>query len=227
MEQNRSRFWNAFDDSGLLNNPQRYQQVVDSGLANIALVDDPQTRKKLTPNYSFGCKRVLLSGNYFQTFNRANVKLIAGGIDRITATGVVDTDGVEHQLDTLTLATGFDISRHLSSIPVVGRRAYALSAAWNDGAQAYLGISTAGFPNLFQVYGPNTNKGSILFMIECHAAYIVRQVSRLIEENLAWMDVQPEVMANYTEGPKTTRSQFPCGRKTAITTFDTRDQGAL
>jgi cation diffusion facilitator CzcD-associated flavoprotein CzcO len=200
VEQNRSRFWNAFDDFSLLNNPQRYQQAVDSGLANIALVDDPLTRKKLTPNYSFGCKRVLLSGNYFQTFNRANVKLIAGGIDRITATGVVDTDGVEHQLDTLILATGFDVSRYLSSIPVVGRRDYALSAAWNDGAQAYLGISTAGFPNLFQVYGPNTNKGSILFMIECQAAYIVRQVSRLTEENLAWMDVRPEVMANYNEG---------------------------
>lgn len=199
VEQNRFRFWKEFEGFGLLDDPVRYQQSIEAGLANIALAENPETRRKLTPNYAFGCKRVLLSGNYFQTFNRDNVRLITTGVERVTSTGVV-TAGTEYVLDTLILATGFNVTRYLSSIRVVGRDGRALAEEWNDGAQAYLGISTAGFPNLFQIYGPNTNKGSILFMIECQAAYIVRQIARLEREQLAWMDIRPEMMAEYNAG---------------------------
>jgi hypothetical protein len=88
----------------------------------------------------------------------------------------------------------------MTSIYVCGRGGRSLADAWHDGAEAYLGISTAGFPNLFQIYGPNTNKGSILFMIECQSAYLVRQISRLRDERLAWMDVRADAMASYNAG---------------------------
>ena len=197
VEHNRSRLWQEFEGFVMLTDPARYQQSVELGLANIALVDDPTVRRKLTPNYSFGCKRVLLSSKYYQTFNRANVELVTDTIREVTPSGLITDDGVEYALDTLILATGFNVTRYLSSISVVGRAGQGLTEAWQAGAEAYLGISTAGFPNLFQIYGPNTNKGSILFMIECQTAYIVRQIQRLQTEQLAWMEVRPEIMARY------------------------------
>ena len=200
VEQNRARLFNEFDDFALLNDAERYQNAVTAGLANIALVEDADTRRLLTPRYSFGCKRVLLSSKYYQSFNRDNVTLIANDIAAVTSRGVRTSDGVEYALDTLVLATGFQVSRYLSSVQVRGRDGLALEHAWRDGAQAYLGITTTGFPNLFQLYGPNTNKGSILFMIECQAAYIVRQLARLDAEQLDWLDVRPETMANYNDG---------------------------
>ncbi len=200
VEHNRSRFWQEFDGFGLLNNPARYQQTIEEGLNNIALVEDPDTRRKLTPSYAFGCKRVLLSSQYYQTFNRPNVTVITDNITRVTPSGILTADGSERALDTLILATGFDVTRYLSTVQVVGRAGRELASAWSDGAQAYLGISTAGFPNLFQIYGPNTNKGSILFMIECQTAYITRQISRLEAEQLAWMEVRPDVMNSYNAG---------------------------
>ena len=80
---------------------------------------------------------------------------------------------------------------------MTGRNGRRIDDAWSNGAQAYLGITTAGFPNLFMLYGPNTNNGSILFMIECQVAYVMRQLARLDNEALAWIDVRPEVMAEY------------------------------
>lgn len=199
VEQNRARLFNEFDGFAMLNNAERYQQAVNAALANIALVEDADTRRRLTPEYSFGCKRVLLSSKYYASFNRPNVTLITDDIVAVTACGVVTSDGAEHGLDTLVLATGFKVSRYMSAMEVTGRDGLTLAQAWRDGAQAYLGITTAGFPNLFQLYGPNTNKGSILFMIECQAGYIVRQLARLDEQQLAWLDVRAPAMADYNE----------------------------
>ena len=82
-------------------------------------------------------------------------------------------------VDTIVLATGFETTRYLATIEVTGRNGRQIDEAWSNGAQAYLGITTAGFPNLFMLYGPNTNNGSILFMIECQVAYVMRQLARL------------------------------------------------
>lgn len=200
VEQNRARLFKEFDGFALLNDADRYASSVAAGLANIALVDDRQTRELLTPRYSFGCKRVLLSSKFYQSFNHDNVTLNVDSITSITARGVLTSEGVEHPLDTLIFATGFKVSRYLSALQVTGRDGLTLEHAWRDGAQAYLGVTTAGFPNLFQLYGPNTNKGSILFMIECQAAYIVRQLARLDEQQLDWLDVRAQAMADYNEG---------------------------
>lgn len=200
VEHNRARFFGEFDDLSLLNDPERYQAAADSGLANIALVEDTAVRRALTPAYPFGCKRVLLSSNYYQAFNRDNVELVTAPIERIIPAGVRTADGREHALDSLVFATGFQVSRYFSTVDVVGREGRSLAAAWSEGAQAYLGIATSGFPNLFQLYGPNTNKGSILFMIECQVAYILRQLAHMEAQNVAWVDVKPDVMAAYNDG---------------------------
>ena len=107
--------------------------------------------------------------------------------------------GAEHELDVLILATGFSTTKYLSAIDVTGRHGKRIDDAWKDGACAYLGITTAGFPNLFMIYGPNTNNGSILTLIESQVDYASRQIQRIADERLAWIDVRPEPMERYNE----------------------------
>ena len=105
--------------------------------------------------------------------------------------------GRERRLDTLILATGFATTKFLSAIDVTGRGGLAIADAWREGAQAYKGVTTAGFPNLFMLYGPNTNSDSIVTMIEYQADHVLRQIQRIAREGLAWIDVKPAAMAAY------------------------------
>ena len=124
----------------------------------------------------FGCKRPLVSNVYYPTFNLP-ARRARHRPDRraITRAGIVTADGASATVDTIILATGFtddEVPRPRSTSPAA--TASTLDDAWADGAQAYLGITTTGFPNLFMLYGPNTNNGSIIYMIECQAEYVVR-----------------------------------------------------
>ena len=169
------------------------------GLERISAVKDPETRRKLTPDHPLGCKRELFSDLYYPTFNRDNVELITENIEKVSARGIRTVDGSFRELDTIIYSTGFYTTRYLETMTVTGRGGLKIEDAWSDGAQAYLGISTAGFPNLFMLYGPNTNQGSILFMLERQCDYVIRQIKRLDDESLAWMDVRPEVMDAFNE----------------------------
>lgn len=172
-------------------------EIEASGLARIAEVREPATRRKLTPNHPFGCKRPLFSDEYYPIFNRPNVELITDPIECITPRGVVTRDGAARELDVIIYSTGFETTTYLNAIDVSGRGGRTLRDAWRDGAQAYVGVTTAGFPNLYMLYGPNTNQGCILYMIEQEVAYVMRQIERLERERLAWLDVKPEAMAVY------------------------------
>ena len=190
------RVWNSlctFQDKAVM------ADIEGAGLASLALVKDEDTRRKLTPNHPFGCRRPLFSDVYYPIFNRANVALISAGIERVTAKGILTTDGVEHEFDTMVYSTGFETTTYLNALEVTGRGGARLRDAWSDGAQAYLGITTSGFPNMFMLYGPNTNQGCILFMIEQQVQYILRQLDRLAQEQLAWLDVRPHVMDSYND----------------------------
>jgi cation diffusion facilitator CzcD-associated flavoprotein CzcO len=167
--------------------------------AALGVVEDPEVRAKLTPTHVWGCKRPLFSNDYYVAFNRPNLELVTEGITRITSDGIVTEDGRERKVDTIVLATGFAATEYLSAIRVQGRNGLDLEEAWNDGAQAYKGVTTAGFPNLFMLYGPNTNQGSLITMIEWEADHALEHIRRLVDENLAWVDVKADVQAAYNE----------------------------
>jgi cation diffusion facilitator CzcD-associated flavoprotein CzcO len=180
-------------------NPKLLEGAESAGLHNLEAVDDPDVRRQLTPNMPFGCKRPLSSNVYYPTFNRPNVELVVDPITEVTANAVVTADGRERPADTIILATGFATTKFLGALDVVGRGGRHIDDAWADGAQAYLGITTTGFPNLFMLYGPNTNNGSIIYMIECQVDYVMRQLRRLEDEDLAWIDVRQDVMDDYND----------------------------
>ena len=131
-------------------------------------VDDPVLRQKLTPDYPFGCKRILLSSEYLKTISRPNVELITDGIVRVTESGIETVDGKQHEVDAIIYGTGFAATEFLSPMRIVGRGAIDLNQAWRDGSRAYLGLAVPDFPNFFMLYGPNTNLGhnSIVYMLE-------------------------------------------------------------
>ena len=193
----RDKIWGWVDVAQTFASAEMREAARQRGLANLALVEDPDVRRRLTPSYAYGCKRPLISNDWYPAFNRPNVELVTEPIPKVTADGIVTADGRERSFDTIVLATGFETTRFLSSIEVTGRHGRRLDDAWADGAQAYLGVTTSGFPNLFMLYGPNTNNGSIIFQIECQVAYLLRQLDRLDREGLTWMDVKQDVMDDY------------------------------
>ena len=195
----RAEIYRRVDEGMTFSDPKAVAEMEASVLAAIEVVRDPALREKLRPQHPYGCKRPLLSNDYYPAFNRPNLELVTERIERITKDAVVTADGRVRRVDTLIFATGFATTKYLSAIEVVGRGGRRIDDAWNDGATAYLGITTAGFPNLFMLYGPNTNNGSILSMIEAQVDYTVRQVERIAGEGLAWIDVRPEPMARYNE----------------------------
>jgi cation diffusion facilitator CzcD-associated flavoprotein CzcO len=196
----RREVFERIDPNLTFANPARRAEMTEFCRKNLGLVEDPELRAKLTPDFPHGCKRPLISNDWYPTFNRDNVELVTDPIARVLADGIDTVDGTHRPVDTIILATGFETTRFLSTIDVTGRGGVRLTDAWRDGAHAYLGIVTAGFPNLFMLYGPNTNNGSLLFMIEQQVGYTMRQLDRLDAEQLAWIDVRPEVEAAYNEG---------------------------
>jgi cation diffusion facilitator CzcD-associated flavoprotein CzcO len=193
----RWEVWRRVEGVITFSDPAMLRAAEEAGLRNLETVKDPAVRRKQTPTVPWGCHRPLSSNDYYPIYNQPNVELVTDAIDHVTPTGIVTVDGVERPVDTIILGTGFKTTRYLAAIDVVGRGGRHIDDAWNDGATAYLGIATAGFPNLFMLYGPNTNNGSILFMIECQVAYVLRQLERITDEGIAWLDVRPDVMEAY------------------------------
>ena len=199
VENMRQLIYDEVDSGMTFQVEERMRDMTQQCLDAIEVVEDPELRKKLTPTHPFGCKRPLLSNVYFDAFNRPNLELVTDPIECITEQGIRTVDGRERACDTIVVATGFGATKFLSAIDVRGRGGVSIQDAWDDGAAAYLGITTAGFPNLFMVYGPNTNNGSIIEMIECQVEHIVAQCQRLVRDELAWIDVKPADQARYND----------------------------
>jgi cation diffusion facilitator CzcD-associated flavoprotein CzcO len=156
-------------------------------------VPDEGLREALDPGYVMGCKRVLLSDDYYAALTRPGVELVTEPIERLSETGVVTTDGREREVDAVIYGTGFRTQGFIAPMSVRGLGGRELNDAWSDGAEAYLGIAVSGFPNLFLVYGPNTNLGhnSIIYMLESQFNYIVGCVRALTRAR--YIDVRPDV----------------------------------
>lgn len=165
-------------------------------------VTDPELRRKLTPHFQFGCKRVLISDDYWPTFERDNVELITDAIEEVTPTGVRTADGIEHCLDAIIPATGFALGLATAPFPVTGRNGKSLDDTWRSGAVAYKGVTVSGFPNWFILMGPNTGPGhtSVLVFTEAQIAYAMQAIKKLIAEDLKYMDVRQGVQDRYNSG---------------------------
>jgi cation diffusion facilitator CzcD-associated flavoprotein CzcO len=141
-------------------------------------VPDPAMFERIWPDYPIGCKRILFSNDYLPALCRPDVELVTDRIDAITPTGVRTVDGAERAADVIVYGTGFAATEFLEPMTVHGTGGRDLAEQWREGASAYLGIAVPHFPNLFLMYGPNTNlgTGSIVFMQECQARYIRQAV---------------------------------------------------
>ncbi|HEY1926280.1 MAG TPA: NAD(P)/FAD-dependent oxidoreductase [Caulobacteraceae bacterium] len=159
--------------------------------------DDPELQEKIVPRYPFGGKRGLVdNGVWVGALRRDNVDLITTPIEKITPKGVLTRDGVEHPADVMIFGTGFHASRFLSPMKIFGRGGVELHDAWDGDPRAYLGMTTPDFPNLFMIYGPNTNivvNGSIIFFSECSVRYIVGCLRLLAETGAQTIEVRKDV----------------------------------
>lgn len=143
-------------------------------------VPDPVTRAALTPSYALGCKRVLVSDDYWPTFARSDVELVTAGIDHVEPTGIVTADGRHHDLDALVYATGFDLRGSFDRMKITGLSGRTLADAWARTRATHQGIEVAGFPELYLLLGPNTALGhnSVLIMIEAAVEHILQALMR-------------------------------------------------
>ncbi len=166
--------------------------------------DRPELRPMLIPNSPPGSKRLPRDdGRWIRTLKREDVKPITTKIDCITANGIRTQDGTEHRFDVIIYGTGFKASEFLMPMKVTGLDGRDLHEFWNGDARAYLGSTIEGFPNLFCLYGPNTNLvlhgASIIFISECAANYVLEGVRSLLQGKARSLRVKPEVYAGYNE----------------------------
>ena len=161
---------------------------------------DPEVRRKAWPDYPFGCKRILFSSDYLPALQRSDVELVTDEISRITSAGVLTADGRERAVDCIVYGTGFRSNDFVVPMRVTGVEGRELQQAWSQGAEAHLGIAVTGFPNMFVLYGPNTNLGvgSIIVMIEAQVRYAIDAL-RTARRAGAALDVRPEVQRASSE----------------------------
>jgi cation diffusion facilitator CzcD-associated flavoprotein CzcO len=162
-------------------------------------VPDPVLRKKLIPDYRLGCKRILGSNSWYPAICADNVELVSSGIRELTADGILDSDGVEHRVDTIIFGTGFHVTDPPISHRVVGPSGDTLAQAWQGSAKAHLGLAVAGFPNFFMLLGPNTGLGhnSVLLMIEAQVDYLIQALAFRRARELQTIEPRAEAQARF------------------------------
>jgi cation diffusion facilitator CzcD-associated flavoprotein CzcO len=164
-------------------------------------IKDPELRQKLLPSYVMGCKRILLSNDYYPALARPNVELVTDPIERVTRGGVLGASGVTRDLDALVLATGFEGAEQLAPFEIRGRDDRTLDDAWREGFEAYRGTTIAGFPNFFMIVGPNTGlgHGSMIFMIESQIEYILKGIEAMNARSAGVTEVRREAQRRYND----------------------------
>lgn len=185
---------------GFVINPKFMQQVQAVALHHIRKrVKDPVLREKVTPKYTIGCKRVLISNDYYPALTQSNVEVITDRIQEVRANSIVAADGSERPIDAIIYGTGFTVQNPVQRGSVFGRNGVDLVDAWKEGPEAYLGATVSGFPNLFFLMGPNTGLGhtSQVFMIEAQLRYVMDCLKTMKRRQLAAVDVKPSVYTNF------------------------------
>ena len=164
-------------------------------------VPDPELRARLTPDYEIFCKRIILSNKWYPALQEPNVDLVSSGVRELREHSIVDGDGIERQIDTLVLATGFKPAELPIAGRIHGREGSSLAEVWGGSPEAYLGTTIAGFPNLLFLYGPNVNlaHSSIVYMLESQVAYALDALDTMRRTGAAEFDVRPEAQEAYNE----------------------------
>ncbi|MGW0178128.1 flavin-containing monooxygenase [Nocardia sp. NPDC003345] len=162
-------------------------------------VRDPWLRRQLTPDFRAGCKRLLMTDDYYPALQRENCKLITWPIARIAPDGIRTAEGIEHRADCIVFATGFEVSKTGSPIPVTGRGGRVLAEEWRRGAFAYKSVAVSGYPNLFLTFGPNSGPGhnSALVYMESQIDYLVRAIGIILDRDLRMLDVRRDRQDRY------------------------------
>lgn len=155
------------------------------------LAERPDLREAVTPTYPYPGKRPVFASTFYPALKKDNVELVPRAVASVTRTGIVDSDGVERAVDVIVMATGFRPTSYLARLRVVGCDGRTLQDHWADEPRAYLGITVPGFPNLFILYGPGTNGGEIVTMLEAQADYAVRAVKRMMRQRVTAIEVKP------------------------------------
>jgi cation diffusion facilitator CzcD-associated flavoprotein CzcO len=162
-------------------------------------IADPELRLKVTPSDEVGCKRVMLTDDWYPTLAEHNVELVAERIDSVTPDGIRDATGVERSVDALILATGFASHDFVAPMEISGRGGRTLAEEWSEVARAYLGLSVPSFPNLFLLYGPNTNggTGSVVNTLECGISHVLAALREMERGGAERIEVRTEAAAEF------------------------------
>ncbi len=209
-------WWMEGRGFGFTVNPNVMKLAAAMGRRHIASqIDDPILRKAVTPDYTPGCKRILMANDYYSTLNRPNVDVVTDGIREVTADAVVTRDGTKRKVDAIVYGTGFRVTELLTPLEIRGIDGVDINDAWKNGIEAYRGTSVSGFPNAFILMGPNTGLGhnSMVFMIESQINYTLRYMEMLEKHGKTWADVKPDAQSAYNAKlqPRLQRSVWASG----------------
>jgi len=188
---------------GFVINPRLMKLVEREARGHIRRqIADPALRAKVTPDYTIGCKRILISDDFYPAISRANVDVITEGIREVKAHSIVAADGTEREVDAIIFGTGFKAQDPMPRGAVLGRGGKDIVEVWKDGAEAYKGTTQAGFPNFYMLMGPNTGLGhnSMVYMIESQIQYVMDALRTMRRERIRSLEVRADVQAAYNVG---------------------------
>jgi cation diffusion facilitator CzcD-associated flavoprotein CzcO len=186
----------------LQRHPKAMRQVQKIGMRHLKQqVKNPELRRVLTPNFTLGCKRILMSNTYYEALQQPNAEVVPHAVREVRAHSIVDSEGVEREVDTIILGTGFHVSDTPIAERVRGRAGQSLAEHWQGSPQAYLGTTVSGFPNYFGIIGPNIGNGhsSAIVLIEAQLKYIVDALRTMRARGAHAVDVRPDVQAVYND----------------------------
>lgn len=165
-------------------------------------IDSAATVDQVTPNFTLGCKRVLMSNKWYQSLNKENVHLVSSAVASAGKNSITDAQGISHDTDVVIYGTGFKTVDAIADMDIRGADGITLGEYWKEGAAAYKGTQVAGFPNLFIATGPNTGLGhsSMIYMIESQATYIAACIQEADARNLQWLDVKVRAQNEWVTG---------------------------
>jgi cation diffusion facilitator CzcD-associated flavoprotein CzcO len=162
-------------------------------------IDDPELRRKVTPSDEIGCKRIMLTDDWYPALVQPNVELVSERIETVTPAGIRDAAGRERPVDAIVLATGFATHGFVAPMEIAGRGGGTLAEAWGEVPRAYLGLTVPGFPNMFLLYGPNTNggSGSVIHTLECGIGHVLAALREMERAEASRIELRREAAEGF------------------------------